>query len=691
MEKRIVTYSLLAQINNKAGASASHESIFIPLVKRGIAKMCSMGIRSGTDISEVVSYFEQLYDLDMPPAVVKTIIKKIEWESNAQGKKVHFYDDWSFQILDYTFDDFEDDIQRREKELERLQETFEEFLRTEKQDPRGRNIYHFIENGKLSLGKYLQSKHPHDNTDQTIEAKFVKLIGGIPGLYQLVQDVYIGSIISTYLEYKPTLRQRNVELVFDTNFIISLLDLNTSVSTRNCKKLLEISGRLGYRFTVLSITLEEVDKLLRSKIEYFEDNFLAMMADEEDIYNACQRRNLSKTDLDRIRSTVGEALTKWNVSVISHVEKYENLARNSDVYERLLPVRNSSFAALHDATCIQYVIAKRGKPFIKFFDHVNCWFLNNSSSRSSNGNGGNQPYSIKSEDLLNLLWLATPMVKDEFKTADFANIGLSRLVTATLDDSLPKSATIRELDDNMRKYAKDNISDEDIIRVGKSIAERTITNLESLNTLAKTDHRQFVDKLKEVANDEKLREERLAALVNDAITQMTKRVERVEQGLARQQTDRARIEKDSIAVSAKYEEVVSVNADLNDQNKRLKRQLVDTQNAGLQNKRQQYVDKQIRKWRRKTLVSSLIALVVVGSIPLIFAMLHGWDFGYLLDRSKSGNLGIILLAVLGVLVAALSAIYFKAISEAFYSVTAIDKFRQLVIIPDELKEIPYED
>src|SRR6185312_6008190 len=318
----------------------------------------------------------------MPLAVLKSILKKIEREVNTAGGKLRFYEDWSFQILDYSFTDYEDDIQHREKELEHLQEVFEDFLRTENLDPRGRNIYHFIENGKLSLGKYLHSKYPHNSADQTIEAKFIKFIVDIPGFYQLVQDVYIGSIISTYLEYQPALRQKEVELVFDTNFIVSLLDLNTAVSTRNNKKLLEISGRLGYRFTVLAITLKEVDKLLRSKIEYFEENFLAMMADEEDIYNACKRRNLSKTDLDRIRSTVQDGLAIWNVNIVPHVEKYENLAKNSDLYERLLPVRNSPFAALHDATCIQYVIAKRQKPVIKTFDNVNCWFLNNSSSRS---------------------------------------------------------------------------------------------------------------------------------------------------------------------------------------------------------------------------------------------------------------------------------------------------------------------
>jgi len=79
MEKRIVTYSFLAQINKKTAKESSLESVFLPLVKRGIAKMCGMGVRQGTDISEIVQYMEQLYDLNMPPSVLQRILKKLNW------------------------------------------------------------------------------------------------------------------------------------------------------------------------------------------------------------------------------------------------------------------------------------------------------------------------------------------------------------------------------------------------------------------------------------------------------------------------------------------------------------------------------------------------------------------------------------------------------------------------------------
>jgi len=167
-----------------------------------------------------------------------------------------FYGDWSFIIADYYFDDYEEEISQKEKQLEKLQEIFEDFIRAEGVQMSAKNIFHFIEQGKLALSKYIRSKYPLDNEDRTIEAKFIKFIKPIGGLYELVQSIYIGSIISTYLEYEPLPTKRKVELVFDTNFIVSLLDLNTPVSTKNCRRLLEISRKLGYKFTVLAITLK---------------------------------------------------------------------------------------------------------------------------------------------------------------------------------------------------------------------------------------------------------------------------------------------------------------------------------------------------------------------------------------------------------------------------------------------------
>ena len=58
---------------------------------------------------------------------------------------------------------------------------------------------------------------------------------------------------------------------------------------------------------------------------------------------------------------------------------------------------------------------------------------------------------------------------------------------------------IRELDENIQKYAKDVISDKDIIRVAKRIAKKTNESLEGLNQIATTNPPEFVKRLEEEA------------------------------------------------------------------------------------------------------------------------------------------------------------------------------------------------
>jgi hypothetical protein len=691
MEKRIVTYSFLALINNRIEKKATTDTIFIPLIKRGISKMCAMGKRDGNDIKEIVNYIDQSYELNMPLSLLKSLLKRIEKEANVDGVRIQFFNDWSFVLRDYYFDDYDDEISRRENQLVKLQEVYEDFLRMQDVEPIGRNVFHFIESGKMALGKYIQARYPQVSVDNTLEAKFIKFIADIPGLYEIVQSVYIGSIISIYLEYQPTNIKKNVELLFDTNFIISLLDLNTPVSTVNCRRLWEISKGAGFTFTVLSITLKEVERLLSAKVRRFDEEFLAMMVDEEDIYNACKRRNLTKTDLDDIRAHIEDLLAPFDVNIVHHVDAYENRAKFGEEYEKLRPNRNSDFAALHDATCIEYVKVKRVK-IARTFDAVNCWFLNNSSTRhSSFVKQGVQPYSIKSEELLNLLWLANPGVKNELNFTEFADIGLSRLVTTTLDDSLPRSSTIRELDSNLRKYGKDKISDEDIVRVSKSIAERTVANLEELNALAQSDQTGFIKNIQDIANKRREAEENYVKVFADSVKKVQEQSKEMIKKMDEQAKRQSDLEGQSDEVRRKYEETVELNDSLSNLLRKKSRELVDEKNVLRAIKRKRFIDGKIRRWRTKMVLLSVSVLVLIGLVHVGFASQHGWDFGYIYDQRKSGNTHYYVLAGLSLLGVLFTIVFVPALREVFFSLTQKEKYRNTLEIPADYQDISYDD
>ncbi|MHA4846471.1 hypothetical protein ACX0G7_20000 [Flavitalea antarctica] len=692
LSKRVTTYSLLAYINNKQARTATYESIFIPIVKRGLSKMVSLGVKKGEDIRTVLDFIDQLYDIDMPITVLKKLLKVIENEANhsSETPAVKFYEDWSFIINNYYFDEYEDEIEKRESEIQRLQEIYEAFVRSESNESAPTSIFHFIEQGKFSLGKYIKSKYPSDFQDHTIEARFIKFIEPIAGFYELVQSIYLGAIISIYLEYSPSDVKKDVELVLDTNFVISLLDLNTSASTQNCRRLVEISRRLGYRFSILSITLKEIDNLLTSRVQFYNEYFLGSLADPEDIYNACKRRSLNRADLDKIRIDVQHQLENFGVVIIPNVDKYINLAKNGDLFSKLKGKRNTDFAALHDATCMEYVKAKRIKQQYSF-DRVNCWFLNNSSSRATLASNGFQPFTIKSEDLLNLLWLTSPMVKDIVDQKEFSNIGLSRLVSSTLDDSLPKSQTIRELDDNIKKYANENLKDEDILRVAKAVAERTIKNLDKINDLAENDSAAFVKKLQEIADHEKEKE--------DARNQMYyELVSRTREEISQMRNMHQSLSDAKDEYQDKYQEhqrvqtdTINLNAEIVEVNKRLKREKIDLLNQIRMEKRTSYTAIQKSKWRRRSWLHLVLLSICVIALLFGYAGIRNWDFTDFYNNAKNSNLGVVFTVLVGICLTIISVVIIPSLREKYYNLSIIEKFEQRLTIPEEFRQLPYEN
>lgn len=690
MERKIITYSLLAHINNQTKSNSSYEAIFIPLVKRGLAKMCNSGQFKGDDLNDIKKHIDELYGLDMPNTILKKILYKIEMEINTAEKQViKFYSGGSFIISEYVFDEYEEEIQKRSEDLNRLQDFFVEFLKVENVPDQSKSLFDFVEQNKISLGKYINKKYPHEIADNTTEARFVNFIKPFNDLYALLQSVYVGSIISTYLEYQPSGIKHDVELVLDTNFIISLIDLNTINSTENCRRLLEIAAKLGYKFTVLAITLKEIDQLLKTRVDYFDEAFLSKLVDPEDIYNACERRNLTKTDLEQIRNNLVSEIDKFNISIVHHTERYENKAKYSNEYEKLREKRNTSFAALHDATCIEYVKEKRGRPTYEF-DKVNCWFVNNSSSRGFYHSNGSQPFIIKAEDLLNLLWLASPMVHSNMSNSELSSIGLSRLVSSTLDDSLPSAMTIRRLDENIQKYAKGNISDEDIVRISKKIAERTISNLDTLNETAEDDQKKFVETLQEIADAQKKKETEFNNLLNRLVSDFTEKTNVLAKKSATIDEERERSNDLILKERNKYVEAVNLNTELLEQNRRIRVENIRIQNTQRMKDRQLFISSKLRRWRQRSWIEVIVSCLLPFVICFFVLMLNHWDWERLNDFVKWCKENVFVSLMVTILYLFIPGFFIVSLKDKYRNHPNIAKFEERLKIPEHLLPLKEE-
>lgn len=411
--------------------------------------------------------------------------------------------------------------------------------------------------------------------------------------YEVIRKIYLGSILSCYLsEYEPQDKMMSdVELLLDTNFIVSLLDLNTPESTTTCRQLLKIASSFGYSLRVLKETIKETTDLLLKKAEYFDKSFLPKLINPEDIYKACERRNLNRNDLERIADNLENILVdEYSILQIPYTVKYQNLAKSSTEYAEFKKIRNTDFAALHDIMALYYVREKRGKKKIKHFEDVNCWFVNNAINHDNSDYvgyklRGYQPEIIRADELLCVLWFIKPDIGNGDLTDGVVDTNLNALISCTLNSSLPQASIIKELDDNIQKYKDASISDKDILRIATRITTHQLKNIEELNEIAESDSKQFVQKLKEEADKQKQEDDKRIARFEDVL----KKLERL---------------------SSKPSDI--------EVEKRKRFKLI---NENRERDRNGYIKKQICKWRLKTWYwVGGITVIFIGVSCLLFSI-----------------------------------------------------------------------
>ena len=682
MEKtRLIAYSLLAHINNTGTLTKGLIDIFIPLVKRALAKMNSSEIYSGKNISEIKSVVNDLYKIDIPIPVLKNILIQIANEVNTE-KTTRFvlYKDGAFSIQNYVFDEFESLIEEKELLIENVERLFKEFCELNNiSKEEYSSIFEFIDINKTTISKYLSDNFKSNRqNDYSLEAQFVSFFKRIPKIYGVIKELYLGSILSSYIEYSTNPIKLKVEILLDTNFIISLIDLNTPESTDTCKKLIEIAHHNGYKISVLNDTIEETQRLLLRRAEHFHESFLTKKVNPEDIYNACDRRNLTKTDLENISDKLTKTLNKdFGIFIVPNTTKYSNIAKFSKEYKNLQEFRNNKAAALHDATAIYYVREKRGNKKYKAFENVNCWFVNNAFNADYHDfsrceqvfENGFQPEIIKVDVLLNILWLSNPNVGKNLNSQDIINVGLPALISSTLNESLPKNAIIRELDDNIQKYAKDKLSDEQIVRVATRIANKQITNIENLNKLAQEDKEKFVKRLQSEAEKQKKLE--------------NKRVEQIEKIVLDLQKESEELRNERAGLKSQKQE----HENLKDELDASKAREIEKENKIRELKREQLIKKQLKKWRGKSWLELSISLSVAIIAILVLLYFSDWNINQATMLFKSLKTNIIISFGLTLLAVVFSGVVIKTLFNKYRNISNIKAFIELIKIPDELKEI----
>ena len=646
--RRAVAYSLLAHIKDSGSLTNGPLDIFIPLVKNILHKKKDI---KGAHVSEICESLQTEYGLDIPSPVMIQILRVIanEANKNSYGDKPEMTvnNDGSFWIENYIFDDYIDEIQKSRDDVNQIKKLYSQFCKIVgiADDNNEDAIFHFIERNRVEISYYLSHNDRCNEQESVTAAKFVEMFKSRPEVYNKLRDMYLGSILTSYLEFHPQNVKMDVELLLDTNFIVSLLDLNTEESTRTCNTLISVCKNLGYTFTVLQDTIDEIQSLLAYKSENLNTAIIAKAINKEDIYNACERRHLSSVDLDRLSDNLAETLTQtYKFTIKPHPESLRNKARFSKEYKTLRKVRNTDKAALHDAMAIIYVREKRNNKAIKKFEKCNCWFVNNAISHDSDTNGtrlnelqlnkSGQPEIIKVDDLLNIIWLSNPQInlsKDEI-----IDMGVTSLISYTINSSLPKSRIIKELDDNIQKYRTDyNLTDKDVVNLSTRIANRQIKDVDSLNQLAKNDAHAFAIRVKDESRKEELAKTVSARKFEELFKtagNLIKELQSNKENLQKKHEERME------ALDAKESALKSESAKLKDKESEMKREkeslsaqisekdallrnLYDKYCRDMESKREAYLKHIVKKKKR----NCIIWVILLGLIILIAFFLQFSD------------------------------------------------------------------
>lgn len=518
MADLLTTYALLGYLKETSKSSTSITELYIPLVKKALADYSAehgLSEYKGRSLSEIAGKIKSIFEIEIPIPILSKIMESIKDEIN-DDNIFALYKDGAFIIKSYIFSEINDTIEEENENIETLKKDFETYCRDNQFDGNFEELKTFILSSQIDLFANTQSGF----TD--VEYYIPKYINdriNNTAIFKTMSNIYLGGLIVSYLEQNITKQVVDAELLLDTNFIISLIDLNTEDAYQTCNQLFSLCTQLGYRFTILNSTINQIKILLSNRINDFANKDFIGSIRLADIFNACIRRGLDKTSLERIKDNLSKTIQEKGIVVIqdAQIQGIIERAKRSPDYRELLEKRHNEESALNDTVAKFYVENKRGENPREFVD-VKCWFLHNSYSSYdySIGRRIHERYLIGANELLVLLWLSSPAQGHQIKITDLARSGLTAYITKYRRAKNPSHEVLKNIKKRIDETSKLGlVSEKDTFNLCIRMAEGHLTHTEVIESLVEpsiTDE-QFANKLKEytLKVEEANRDQKLAA------------------------------------------------------------------------------------------------------------------------------------------------------------------------------------
>ena len=89
--------------------------------------------------------------------------------------------------------------------------------------------------------------------------------------FEILCSIYLGGIITSYYQFRINEKVVDTELLWDTNFYISLCNLNTREAYVTCNQLFDMATAMGFRFSILQRTIEQIRILISNKAKDYDN------------------------------------------------------------------------------------------------------------------------------------------------------------------------------------------------------------------------------------------------------------------------------------------------------------------------------------------------------------------------------------------------------------------------------------
>ncbi len=300
-----------------------------------------------------------------------------------------------------------------------------------------------------------------------------------------------------------------------------------------------------------------------------------------------------------------------------------------------------------------------------------------------------QPEFIKADDLLSIIWLSSPGIDIE-QANSIAEIGLTSLAAYTISQSLPRKRFIRELEENIEKYSKEDLTDRDIVLLSSRIASRQIDDIEGLNALANTDSTRFNSSLtseidKEIQRQEAIQEhyQKMEADIQE-VKKNYKSLEFAIQGNRQQLKEKEdtiqKLSKEKTELEDSSSKRLSESENKYKAEQKKSQQLQSTiiaENERRQLQKGKYIDKKLKKWQNRPILGIVIfLLVLVGGV--LWMIRTGF-----IGEDQAFNNSVIIPVLISLASLFLDGYLIKLLFERKNNPELIEYFKKNLCIPEE--------